>query len=385
MSGTLLPSANLSTACVVGFKAISFTVGLNATDNEAIDFCRTQISGFAAGVAQQAATSFGGPGVVIGASLPWIFVGLIIAIMRLFRIVNARSLFLFIATLGNMAFASAIVYAFKGLDANYLVSDVVGLSGFIILLTFLAMAGITRFGQVITRTKRRKLFQRGLCTFVLLYAGLLGYRAGKEIIEAPSYPTTFTPLFTGLCFVPLVIYILGGLFCFSWNLPRHALTLPGGNGRIEVLRTLRIVNDVMMALVIALCVSELGCFFPLRTSSYNNSVACLHISIVLFIENIFETVSNAMRGKGVFSANTSQHTESSELSAINRVRNGNNPTGSSSSSSGRYMGPYKSDNVAPAYTDGRNYPTDTWKSTQNSPYGTPYGTNSSHNAGSRQY
>lgn len=71
---------------------------------------------------------------VVGASWPFIFIGMIIAVLRLWKIVNARSVFLFVATLGNAVFASSVTYGFRGLDVNYAISDITGACGFIILL-----------------------------------------------------------------------------------------------------------------------------------------------------------------------------------------------------------------------------------------------------------
>ncbi|KAJ3019120.1 hypothetical protein HKX48_002363 [Thoreauomyces humboldtii] len=121
--------------------------------------------------------------------------------------------------------------------------------------------------------------------------GVLGLR---EIANAPSHPAVFGKLFVVLFFIPTVIYFLGGLFCFSWNLPSYQTsTNTASSGK---LKTLRLVNDCQMGLVILLCLSELGAVIPLRTSIFNNPVVCLHGSMILFVENVFESASNIMRG-----------------------------------------------------------------------------------------
>ncbi|KAJ3018183.1 hypothetical protein HKX48_003045 [Thoreauomyces humboldtii] len=184
---------------------------------------------------------------------------------------------------------------------------------------FLTMAAVVRFAHVITKTKHRKMFQRGLCVTLLLYGCVLGVQAGREIAASVTQPTIFSRVFIGLFFVPIIVYLIGGLFCFSWNLPskfQSSSSSAGPDQTFTLLKTLRITNDVMMGLVIALCISELGLVFPLRTSNYNNPVVCLHVTIILFIENVFETVTNGLRGRGVFSGYTSDRP--SELSNMRR-------------------------------------------------------------------
>ncbi|KAJ3173276.1 hypothetical protein HDU88_004738 [Geranomyces variabilis] len=113
-------------------------------------------------------------------------VSLLISISRLIKIINARSVFLVISSLGNAVFVLAVAYALHSSNSNFLASD---------------------------------------------QAGLVG----------------------------LVIMLVGHM----------------------------------------------------KETTYNNSVVCLHVSILLFIENIFETVTNALRGRGVFS-------QPSELSTFSR-------------------------------------------------------------------
>ncbi|KAI8912230.1 hypothetical protein DFJ77DRAFT_467401 [Powellomyces hirtus] len=307
----LLPSDVLINACITG--AIQSTGGQQA----AIAFCETELTKYATDVGRAVSVIFGGPALVLGACWPFVLVSLIIATSRLFKLVSARSVFLMIATLGDLTFVCSIAYALHSSDANFKAADQSGLVGIVIMLIFTCMAGITRFSHVITRSKYRRMFARGSCTIMLIYGVALGYQAGREIADSPVHPTIFSTFFIGLFFIPVIVYLLGGLFCFSWNLPSSTGRSTPSGGQAEpfaMLKTLRLVNDVMMGIVIAVCISQLGVVFPLRTTAYNNSTVCLHVSIILFIENIFETVTNALRGRNAFSGYTSDRP--TELSNI---------------------------------------------------------------------
>ncbi|KAJ3190487.1 hypothetical protein HDU85_000786 [Gaertneriomyces sp. JEL0708] len=300
---------DISTACVVGYQAILGQSGQAPTQAEAIAFCQAQAQAFMFPFLLDISQQFGFPGIVVGASIPFIIIGLVIALLRLRKIVNARSVCIFVATLGNLAFAGAISYGFKGIDADYLISDVVGVTGFIIVVTFLSMAGILRYQQVITSRSKRMYFKYILIVVLLGFAGVMGYTAADQIINASQYPTRFNVLFSALPFGPLLIYVCGGLFCFSRNLPKSLWKEAGNN--TDVLKTLRRTNDIMMAAITVIIISQLAVLFPLRETAYNNSVACLHLSMCLFIENIFETTTNALRGKSFFSTPSSQVTGAS--------------------------------------------------------------------------
>ncbi|KAI8589360.1 hypothetical protein BDZ88DRAFT_418603 [Geranomyces variabilis] len=307
------PPANFSAACVTGYLAL--TKSQNAADGVA--FCTEQFKLYTASVADTISNAFGGPALVLGACWPFLMVSLLISISRLIKIINARSVFLVISSLGNAVFVLAVAYALHSSSSNFLASDQAGLVGLVIMLIFVCMAGIVRFAHVITKTRYRNMFQRGMCAGYLLYGGFLAWQAGKEIADAPVYPTIFSQRFVFLFLVPVVVYLLGGLFCFSWNLPSARSTAvssgatSGAEQPFAMLRTLRLVNDVMMGIILAVCISQLGVAFPVRKTTYNNSVVCLHVSILLFIENIFETVTNSLRGRGVFS-------QPSELSTFSR-------------------------------------------------------------------
>ncbi|KAI9013184.1 hypothetical protein BC832DRAFT_284085 [Gaertneriomyces semiglobifer] len=306
---TMALQLDITTACVVGYQAILGQSGQAPTQAAAIAFCQEQAQSFMFPFLLDISKQFGFPGIVVGASLPFILIGLVIALLRLRKIVNARSICIFVATLGNLTFAGAITYGFKGIDAEFLISDVVGVTGFIIVLTFLSMAGILRYQQVITSRSKRMYFKYILIVVLLGFAGVMGYTAADQIINSPQYPTRFNVLFSALPFGPLLIYVCGGLFCFSRNLPKSLWKEAGNN--TDVLKTLRRTNDIMMAAITVIIISQLAVLFPLRETAFNNSVACLHLSMCLFIENIFETTTNALRGKSFFSTPSSQITGAS--------------------------------------------------------------------------
>ncbi|KAJ3022311.1 hypothetical protein HKX48_006498 [Thoreauomyces humboldtii] len=362
------PSQQLQTACVVGYMYQN----PNGTEADAIGFCVLQLGTYATSVASVIAAEFGGPGMVVGACWPFLAISIGVATSRMFSRFNARSVFLMMGTIGNLVFTGSIAYALHSSDADYAVSDRTGSVGLIMMIIFLCMAGITRFCHVITKTKHRQLFQRGLCSAVFLYGIALGVLVLREVANSQVHPTVFNKVFVALFFIPLLVYLLGGLFCFSWNLPSSFGTnssSAGGNDTFTMLKTLRLVNDIMMGIIATLCVSELSVVFPLRTSGYNNAIICLHVTIMLFVENIFETVTNALRGKGAFSSGL-QSDKPSELSNM-RTPGISEPYRTSQppqpQQKGRQVGPDTSTSYA-----GR----ETWAfgGGPPSPYGDPYGT-----------
>ncbi|KAJ3157739.1 hypothetical protein HDU89_000117 [Geranomyces variabilis] len=267
---------------------------------------------YTSGVAHYISTSFGRPAIILGCCFPFLLLNLVIAISRLVKILNARSVFLMISTLGQLVFVGSIAWALCDSNVDTKPSDYSGVIGITIMLIFVCVAGITRFSQVITSTRRRHLLQRGSSAIVLLYGCLLCTLAAKEVTDSTDHPTVFSQRFIGLFLVPVLIYLFGGLFCFSWNLPsafpnRSTLSVSRSESPFAMLKTLRIVNDAMMFAVAAVCVSQLSVAFVLRRTVYGTAVICLHVSMILFIENIFETITNAIRGRGIFSGYTSNH------------------------------------------------------------------------------
>ncbi|KAJ3162456.1 hypothetical protein HDU86_004938 [Geranomyces michiganensis] len=310
----LIPPQSLSVACYMGYFGMNPGANPIANDTDAKVWCAGQFNSYMSGAAHYLAISFGRPAIILGACFPFLLLNLLIAISRLVKIINARSVFLMISTLGQLTFMGSIAFALSDSDVNTQASDYSGMTGITIMLIFLCMAGITRFSQVITGTRRRHIFARGSCAIMLLYGCLLGALAGKEITDSPSHPTVFSKQFIGLFLVPIFVYLLGGLFCFSWNLPSaypSRSTVASGSrtdaSPFAMLKTLRIVNDSMMFTVVAICISQLAVAFILRSTVYANSVICLHVSFILFVENIFETITNAIRGRGIFAGYTSHN------------------------------------------------------------------------------
>ncbi|KAJ3180095.1 hypothetical protein HDU87_002320 [Geranomyces variabilis] len=303
-----VPSASLQAACGVGFLALN----PGATPADAQAFCTQQFTIYGSGLAHFVSTSFGQPAIILGCCFPFLLLNLIIAISRLVKILNARSVFLMISTLGQLVFVASIAWALCDSNVDTVPSDYSGVIGITIMLIFVCVAGITRFSQVIVSTRRRHLLQRGSCAIVLAYGCLLCALAAKEVTDSLDHPTIFSKRFIGLFLVPVLIYLLGGLFCFSWNLPsafpsRSNPSVSRAESPFAMLKTLRIVNDAMMFAVAAVCVSQLSVAFVLRRTVYGTAVICLHVSIILFIENIFETITNAIRGRGIFSGYTSNN------------------------------------------------------------------------------
>ncbi|KAJ3008939.1 hypothetical protein HKX48_008261 [Thoreauomyces humboldtii] len=152
---------------------------------------------------------------------------------------------------------------------------------------------------------------------------VMGYR---EINATKTYPTDFSYAIVVLLYGPIIYYFLGGtitelpasciyaqltsntrsgVFCFSWNLPTFKPTqVVQERDPFATLKTVRLINDVSMGLILLLCIAELAIIIPLKASPYNNQCACLFGTSILFIENTFETATNSMRGKNPFSGSS---------------------------------------------------------------------------------
>ncbi|KAJ3020171.1 hypothetical protein HKX48_001223, partial [Thoreauomyces humboldtii] len=320
---TPTPSAALQSACGNGYIYEAYaTYGITMPLANATAFCLEQFGLFAtdvetatiavataecAVVANEVAVDFGGPGIILGTSIPFIVFNLMTCLLRIRKVRNTRAAFLLVATLGSIMFASSIAADCHDLYANYYASDVSGLLGIIILLIFIAMAGVTRFVQVIVRERARFYLQHGITAALLVYGCIITYVGQKEVYDAPSHPYRVSPMFVGLLYIPIATYFLGGIFGFSWNLPSAMPNKAGSRGSAAIntrssqssaLKDIRIVNDVAMSTVMLLCLAELGVLIPLRTSVYNNSSICLISSLILFVENIFEKLIRAVRKAG---------------------------------------------------------------------------------------
>ncbi|KAJ3007455.1 hypothetical protein HKX48_009108 [Thoreauomyces humboldtii] len=294
----MLPSAAnaLLQACIVGFTV---TVP-NSTSTDGTAFCTTQVRDLADGLAKEISGDFGGPNIVLGASIPIMVTGGAVAVLRLRKIQNARSWYLLVGTLGNILLASAMISvssSFK-IEASR-ASDMGGIVGADITVTFLALSGITRFVQVLARADRRRQLERCLGVGLFLFQFVIIYMAHREVWASKVHPTQLSFAFDAMLYTPIIVYTLGGLFCFSWNLPSFSVSSDNASDPFTTLKTLRLINDVGMAIVILLCLGELGVIVFLRATMYNNQAACLFASLILFVENMFETVNNGLRGRNL--------------------------------------------------------------------------------------
>ncbi|KAI8817365.1 uncharacterized protein EV422DRAFT_221809 [Fimicolochytrium jonesii] len=316
------PSVNLQNACAMGYLASTKTTDPLA----AMAFCQKEFTDFGVNVAYTVGPKFGGPSLVLGACLPFLAISFIVAIIRLWKRMSLRAAFLMLAVAGNVCFMTAIMIATVKPPAS-IFTDKLGVLGLLTILTFVTMAAIIR-SSILMKESRRKLFVGITCGALAIYGGGLVYLALKEINDSPTVPTRFSVRFVGFFYIPLIVYIIAGLFCFSWNLPKHwgATNVSGNNGgssRVAaMIRTLRVVNDFMMGFVLVVCLSELAVVFPLRTSDFGNPSACLHMTLILFLENMFETVSNLLKNNHAF---ITRMQESVVKSGTRNANNTNSP------------------------------------------------------------
>ncbi|KAI9097271.1 hypothetical protein DFS34DRAFT_593945 [Phlyctochytrium arcticum] len=290
------PKIDLGMACVLGFQGIMNESGIPTDMSAAMGFCGGEMQRFGTAVSREISY----PAMVTGLCVPFVAAGLVLSITRLFRIVNPRAIFLLAGNVGSLLILSMIIYAYQIDGVNWFVSDSVGVAGFLLLLLTLPLAGIIRFTAVIVNRQRRQMVQYSVSGMLLIWTVVAGYVGGSEIHKSTESPVKFTPIFYGLCFVPLVTYASAGFIFFSYNLSR----LKAQTGE-NVLHTLKVVNDGMMVAVLILTVIQMCVMLPLRTTYYSNSVACLNVSAAHLVENVFESITNLVRGRAFFTTGSS--------------------------------------------------------------------------------
>lgn len=290
---TALTSGQLATTMDEICRQASGSLGVAANDQAT--FCLNFFENFTSAVIQSAAPRISGPTVLVGICIPILIAGIVICFCRLFRIFNIRSVALLFSTLGASLLIGSSLYACLSFIGDFKTTDLIGVIGLSVALTFLLMASVVRFSQVINAPGRRKLFEVSMILLSLIL-GAIQIGLGFYIIEnSATSPTIFPEWYISLSFLPILIYMICGLFGFSWKLPRKA-----DNPGMKLLRTLRVVNDILMALAILVAIGYAISFFLLRKFYYGASLASLAVTLLITIENIFESVINAVRGESLF-------------------------------------------------------------------------------------
>ncbi|KAJ3017419.1 hypothetical protein HKX48_003555 [Thoreauomyces humboldtii] len=284
-------------ACLSGYLVENAYT--NATLPEATAFCTLELATFGNDVANTVVDEYGEPGVVLGASFPFVAASVILCFGRLCSYRNARACFLAVATLCNIVLAANLATGLSSKDENYLVLDKIGMASSVFMLTFTSMAGIQRFVQVLGNAKHRRWIERGLCVGLPIYGILLTVMGEHEISVATVHPTVYSAQFEGAMFIPTTVYLLGGMFCFSANLPSFKPTsiTESRQDPFAVIKMLRLVNDIMMAIVMLLSAFQLIVSLPWRSSVYTSERLCLLSSVVLCVENAFEMVMSIARSR----------------------------------------------------------------------------------------
>ncbi|KAI8817439.1 uncharacterized protein EV422DRAFT_570783 [Fimicolochytrium jonesii] len=315
------PSMALFQSCVVGYMTQNPTGGLP----EALEFCSTSLSTWGGEMAAFTIHESGPAAIIIGITYPIIILDLVLSASRLRKMVNGRGVTMLFASLANLVFASAIAFACTGVrdPATIRVTDNLGLTGFIFMLFSTCLTGVYRASNVILIPHRQQLFRTTATVCIAIFGIGFAYNAYTEVKNSPVYPTEFSYLFFGLTFVPVLTYIIGGCVSFSWNIPQTTFVTAGGQ-RGSVLRALKRLNDIMTALTICIAISQLAILYPLRKSATINSVSCLHVSLMLLLENMFESaiIVLAIFGAAPVNAAASSHRE--QLSGANTSRTGFN-------------------------------------------------------------
>ncbi|KAI8822872.1 uncharacterized protein EV422DRAFT_522471 [Fimicolochytrium jonesii] len=304
-SDTPSPSLALQQACGTGFMATGqaadpaaagalVQLGFTEFGAAVSNYTQVQLLFQATPIIASAAISeASGPILIIGVTIPFVILGLLLAGLRLRRIVNVRSATVFVAEVCHAIWVASQIAAIRMGGFGDKTADYVAVGSFMGMLILTAYSGLLRGSQVIiNEEKRKRVRQIGAAVLFLFGIGFF-YEGYSEVHNSTSSPTRFSNLFCGLPFIPIGLYIVCGTLAFSWNLPKESLNnVSGGFSR---LKTMRVMNDAMGAAVIFFATTELVIMFPLQHSNYFNPMATLNMTGMLFVENLFETVSTVLQ------------------------------------------------------------------------------------------